>query len=188
MSLKLYMRKEFLGFHFKGPGLLVPLLVAAGCALWIGYSDQQHARQLAKDLVSTLPTWSAVVLGLIVASVTFQLGTFSVQDLEAFAKDDEGLERFRLIKGAMLWNSLSALVLTIVAFVMKIAGKDIPSFSRAGIVALGALGGFIGGYLTVNLWCAILAAHDHADWKLELARRRRRNEAAGAAQKELEKE
>jgi len=184
MSLKLYLRKEVLGFHFKGPGFWFPLFVGCVCAMWIGFLDDEHACLLVKDLVSILPTWSVVVLGLIVASVTFQLGTFSVEDLRTFAEDEQGREYFCLIRGAMLWNCLSALVLTITAFVMKLAGNSISSLSQVALAIVGGFAGFVGGYLTLSLWCAIVASHDHANWKLVLAGRGDTRETTDVARPE----
>jgi hypothetical protein len=178
MKILQFLREE--GFHwYRRWGIPIPLVI--NVLLWIALiltNSPNTEIKLARILVDCTPTIIGIILGLVLACTSIQLGIFSKDELRVIARTTEGFHTYDLIRTSIKWTNYALIFLFLTAISVSIlwrlidptvdstsSGSISTPLNRIIILTLS----FVLIESLLELVFTVKASFDHADWKVLIA-------------------
>jgi len=167
-----YLREEGQHYYLNEPGVawIVLLLSFLGVFFFNCLFDSSCTLDTVGPFFMILPTVTGILAAIGVTAITFQLGTFTVEELRNFVLDTDSMKQFRIMRTAAHWtisvlmgSFLSGIIVLILSKVNWISSSRVGQ-SLLLFVALAILGFAIG-----HARFAARAAFDFANFKVAIA-------------------
>jgi hypothetical protein len=167
-----YLKTEGIYYYLSWPGIWIILIPAALVAGFFNYVSSSGSCPV--DTVSSffmiLPTVTGISLAIGVTAITFQLGTFNVDELRNFVLDDNSMKQFDIMRAAAHWT-VSVLIICFLAGIVLLVLSKLnwinTSYAVQSLFLFIALA--VVGLAISHARFAARAAFDFASFKVALA-------------------
>lgn len=124
MTTSEYFKEEGWKYYRSWPGIWPTVIVTlGGVALFYLIPDEQCRMRLAQTVCGATATVTGIMLALAITAITFQLGTFSVDDLRNFVNHDEAMHLLEMTRASAKWTINLMIAIFIVGIIVSVLGK-----------------------------------------------------------------
>jgi len=164
-----YLKEEGWRYYLGWPGIWPSLLITILAILAYSLIPGCHSRtELLKAICGSAATITGIMLALGAAAITFQLGTFSVTELQNFVGNREAMQHLDITRASAKWT-IEVLIGTFVLGVVLSLLIKLPELEKSGPFSLLGISVFVIMVAISHAGFAARAAFDFANLKIAVA-------------------
>ena len=170
MTTLQYFKEEGWQYYRSWPGIW-PTLLATGISVLFYFviPDCNSRQEIVKAICGSPIAVTGIMLALAVAAITFQIGTFTVQDLRHFVGSEKAMKDFDVIRASAKWT-IHVLIASFISSILIFALSKLLVLQEGYSWLLLGLAVFILVLAISHVCFAIRAAFDFANVKVAIAK------------------